>query len=176
MKKAQVKFGETLAVIIVVYLMILVGSIWYNNINQRDLEKIFQDDQVNRAFEKYYFISNLDLLRVSQRGKLDATFDYHSLKTFYNFSKSDQGKEFIRTNLGEATIQLYLYNSSIFDSKNDIDEKINSFENFTLYNYSLQQRSNKEIFWSVIPVKDPLIRGGSNTYLGVLRVEIPFER
>lgn len=169
MKKSQVKFGETLAVIIVVYLIILVGSVWYNNINTKDLNKLHEDNQLNLAFEKYHFITNLDFIRISNRGKLDENFDYYSLKTFEDFAKN-QGQEFIRKNLGEAYIHLYLYNQSLFK-----DNDVKSFENFTLYNNSLGQNTQKEVFWGVIPIKNPINRDGT-TYFGILRVEIPFNR
>lgn len=167
MKKAQVKFGETFAVIIVVYIIIVIGSVWYNNINLGDLENLRQDDQVNRAFERYHFLTNLDLIRVSQRGIIENTYNIHSLRTFKNFSQNE-GSEYIRRNLGEANITLFLYNSSIYK-----DDDVLPFETIQIYNFSLTQREQREVFWSSIPVKDPTKRSNS-TYIGILRVEIPF--
>lgn len=167
MKKSQVKFGETFAVIIVVYLIILIGSVWYNGINKDQLEELNEKNQMNLAFEKYRFLSNLDVLMVSQKGRVGQSFDYHALKSFYNFSQSES-VDYLQRNLGEAYIHIYLYNFSVYsqDPENAI-----SYENFTLYNYTFDTRSSNEVFWSIISVENQV---EDKTSIGVLKMEFPF--
>jgi hypothetical protein len=87
MKKSQVKFGETIGIIIIVYIIVVLGFVWYNNTNTKSINEMFENDQRDRAFERYHFVMNLDLLHKSQRGFVDSEFDLNSLRAFSNFSK-----------------------------------------------------------------------------------------
>lgn len=144
-KKAQIKFGETFGVIIIVYLIIMVGMIWYNNINIKTINEMNQNNQKDMAFEKYYYITNSQFLHISQQGDVDQEFDLTSLKIFANYSKTPQGEEYIRKQLGESTITIELLNKNL-----------NSKQNLTIYNKTPAKTTNKEQFKTLIPVIDPI--------------------
>ena len=158
-KKSQIKFGETFGVIIVVYLLLMFGLIWYNNHNTDEIHKMQKEDQIKRALEKYYYVANSNLLRLSQKGDIDEEFDLISLRAFSNFSNQEPGKELVRKQLVESTITISLY-----------DKAFNSIENITIYNKTPSQKiEDKESFRTLLPVTDPI---NKTTYIGILSVTV----
>ncbi len=162
MKKAQVKFGETIGIIIIVYIIVVLGFVWYNNSNSKAINDIFEEDQRERSFERYHFVMNLDLLHKSQRGFVDSEFDLNSLRSFTEFSK-EEGREFVRSKLGDSKVTLNLY--SLNRSLGDVS--FDSIENLTLYNSTPDYEFQNEGFTSLIPVYDYATK---KTYLGILEV------
>ncbi|MCA9495907.1 MAG: hypothetical protein KC589_03110 [Nanoarchaeota archaeon] len=167
-KKAQVKFGETIGVIIIVYIIVMTGLMWYNNINSKDINKLKYNNQQELAFEKYYYIANLDLIHLSQKGIIDKEYDINALYTMYNFSISKKGREFLRNQLGESIITLELYRNNELETKTP-------YEIITLYNNTPKTQINgievKEIkeripFKTLIPVRD----NEGKTIIGILNI------
>lgn len=171
--KAQIKFGETIGILFIVYLVLMFGIMWYNGKNSDDIDELYIKDAQDRALEKYYFILYSDLLKTSQQGFQKNTFDMVSLIAFSNYSKTSQGSSFLQRRLGEGLITLKVYSSgSIFESQNV------AYEEIILYNNSPEFRENsqllrKQVFTSLLPVTDER-EGQRKTYLGILRVEVPF--
>lgn len=160
-KKSQIKFGETFAIIILVYIILVIGMVWYNNINTNSIKEMQENDLRDRSFEKYFYIVNSELLHVTSQGDVDEEFDLTSLEIFSNYSKSN--REFIRKQLGEATVIVELY-----------DKDFESIKNITLYdlryeNSNNKNRKNEERFKTLIPVKDTIKK---ETNIGILNVII----
>ncbi len=177
--KAQIKFGETIGILFIVYLVLMFGIMWYNDKNSDDIDELYVKDAQDRALEKYYFILYSDLLKSSQQGFQKNTFDMVSLIAFSNYSKSSQGFSFLQNRLGEGVITLKVYDSSqkIYE---DVDAQSSTldFQELVLYNNSPVFRENsqllrKQVFTSLIPVTDQR-EGKDKTNVGVLRVEVPF--
>ena len=162
-KKGQVKFGETFGIIFIVYIVLVIGFIWYNNINSKQVAQIFEDDQRDRAFERYYFITNLDMIHLSQRGYIDSDFDYYSLDIMQNYTQTDEGFEYFRSKLGESTITVNI-SSMNFSNSGVVFNHINYF---VLYNNTPKQDYNIEKFTTLIPIRDSL---NNKNYMGVLEV------
>jgi len=142
-KKAQVKFGESIGVIFIVFIVLMSGMIWYNKINTQSLNKIHNDNQNDLAFEKYYYLKELDLIHVSKRGIVEKELDLNSLLVFEDYSKSNIGKEYLRNRLGFAEIKI-----SIYDNQTSL--KLNSADlNITLYNNTPKS--------STVKIKEPII-------------------
>ena len=95
-KSAQVKFGETIGVIFIVYLVIVVGFIWYNNSNSKAITEMIEKQDKQGAFERYDYILKLNLIHKSELGYIDKEFDKTSLDAMANYSQSVTGKEFFR--------------------------------------------------------------------------------
>lgn len=168
--RAQIKFGETIGIIIIVYLVLILGLSFYNNSNNKDLQELLESDQEARAFEKYAYIMSSPMLYVSERGNVENEFDKLSFVAFENFSKNPQGREYLRRQLGEALITVEVYTSQNF-----LDGEINDVESFTLYNFTenLSLESNVEVFTSIIPIYDSI----NKTYeIGVLQIQTPVIR
>ncbi len=151
--KSQIKFGETIGVIIIVYIIIMVGLIWYNNINSKDLNEIYERDLNARSFEKYQFIVNLNLIHKSERGDIDEEFDMDSLIAMENFFRTDIGKEYLSKRLSFSTISVDVYNR---DSFNEI--RSDNIER-TITLYDVQPNENIEIlsipvYRTLIPIRD----------------------
>lgn len=155
-KKAQIKFGETFGIIILVYILIVAGMIWYNKVASNNIAEIQEKDNRDKAFEKYYYVINSDMLHKSQLGVTDEEFDLSSLKIFYEYSRSDENKEHIRKQIGESTILVEI-----------VDKDFNGIENLTLYNKTPTEIKTKESFKTLIPIEDPI---EDVTYIGKLTV------
>ena len=163
--KAQIKFGETIGVIIVVYIVIMVGLVWYNNVNMNDLSKLYEEDRKNLAFDKYYFIVNHHLLRQSEIGFIDERFDVVSLKNMEYYSMTT-GREYMNSNLGFANISVVILAQ---------DNLIERVDEITLYeNYPERSRiQSQETFRTLIPIRDETL---GITQVGVLEVRVPILR
>ncbi|MDA3854754.1 MAG: hypothetical protein PF569_00745 [Candidatus Woesearchaeota archaeon] len=160
-KKSQIKFGETFAIIILVYIILVIGMVWYNNVSTNSIKEMQENDLRDRSFEKYSYIVNSEFLHVTSQGDIDEEFDQVSLEIFSNYSKSN--KEFIRKQLGEATVIVELY-----------DKNLKSIKNITIYdlrydNSNNENRKNEERFKTLIPVKDTI---NKETNIGILNVII----
>ncbi len=161
-KKAQIKFGETFGIIILVYIMFVSGMVWYNSVNSNSILEMQERDKIDRAFEKYYYVVNLDLLHVSEQGNVDQEFDLVSLRNFYNYSKTNDAREIVRRQLGDSLVRIQILDK--------VGDKFKIVENITLYNNSLDESDVKlkENFKTVVSVSDPITNDISLAYLEVI--------
>jgi len=155
-KRSQIKFGETIGVIIIVYIILMIGLVWYNNINAKDLEEMRLNDLNDRAFEKYYYLVNLDLIHVSKRGNVDEEFNLESIRILSNYSKTKAGNLFLKNQLSDSLVEIKVFN---FSSNNNYDLST-PVENITLFNST---PADKEIisvdkFRTLIPIRDDIER------------------
>lgn len=155
-KKAQIKFGETFGIIILVYILIVAGMVWYNKVATNNIAEMQEQDNKDKAFEKYYYIVNSDLLHKSELGDVDEEFDLTSLKIFSEYSSQSENKEYIRRQIGESTVLVEI-----------VDKDFNSIENITLYNKTPKEILGGEGFKTLIPVVDPI---NDVTHIGKLTV------
>ena len=155
-KKSQIKFGETFAIIILVYILIVAGMVWYNNSNSKKISLMQEEDKKDKAFEKYYYIVNSDLLHKSEQGDVDEEFDLISLRVFSTYTVNDVNNEHIRKQIGESTVKLEIVNRDF-----------ESVENFTLYYKTPNKINGQEGFKTLIPVYDSV---NKETYIGKLTV------
>lgn len=154
--KAQVKFGESIGVIIIVYILLIIGSIWYSKINNSDLNNIIEENQKNIAFEKYYYFVNYPYIHKSQMGIIDGgKYDLLSLRVFSNFSKINIGKQMLKDQLGHSLIQIKIFNRTNYNL-------VNYEENIVLYNYSYNESNYKSVdtnpYTTIVSVYDPIER------------------
>ncbi len=167
--KAQIKFGETFGVMIIVFILLIVGVVWYNNINTKSIIEIQTQDKYDRAFEKFDYIKNLDLIHVSQRGIIDEEIDYNSLKVLEKYSKTKDGDEYLSNHLGKCTITINIYNySTIYEGNLS-----NPSETIILYNSTYPQTTTiKEniILTTLLPITN---QQENRNDIGVLKVIVP---
>lgn len=163
MRKSQIKFGETFGIIIIVYIIIISGFVWYNNENSKDVRSILRNDKVERSFEVYYSIVNNDLLRVSQRAVIDDEFDLVGLRAFADFAKNE-GKTYLRTRLGESDVVIHLYDySSVYTGT------FTPYESLILYSNAPTEDADKEVFRTMVPVVNLI---DERNDLGILEVTV----
>jgi hypothetical protein len=182
MKKSQIKFGETFAVIIIVYLVLVVGVSWFNNSNNKELRELYEEDQIQKSFEKFHYVNTLDIIRVSRGGNVEEELDYNSLivfASFNNYTLNPENTNSIFANqLGTAKIEIEIYE---YDPLKDIDvEPFNNLvlinnnerivgENYLLlYNNTPENYQNSYIFKNLVSVRDQVAK---KTYIGVMTVE-----
>lgn len=171
-KKSQIKFGETIAIIIVVYIVLMTSLVWYNNSNKKDITAMYEQDQSERAFEKYTYIESLDLIHISERGITDNEFDKNSLIALQNYTKTKTGKEQLRKQLGNTQVTIRIYNySGISDFK--------SYLNLTLYNNTPQDFNTNRLNYDIINYKTLVSVVDTNekrTDIGLLEISVFVEK
>ena len=176
-KTGQIKFGETIGVIIIIYFIVTFGLIWYNSINTDSIKELSDKDKQNRAFEKYYFIVNSNLVHISQRGYIDKEFDLYSLKTMQEYSKTKEGKLYLDNYLGNSKIQVLVFDKNFQNSNVDINSPTKHFDSnnipiknlLILYDNKPSNNINtiKQTHKTLIPIRDEVSK---TTYLGILEV------
>lgn len=159
----QVQFGEAIGVIMIVYIVLVVGFVWYNNSNSKAIAEEMAKQQKEKAFEKYDYVLKLNLIHKSELGYIDQEFDKTSLEAMANYTLSKDGKEFFRQKLGTSKIEFQLY---------DID--LNSISNITVYNNTPKDEfGGNDVEYKISPYRTlvPVYDGVDKTsYLGVLEV------
>ena len=146
-KKAQVKFGETIGIIIIVYIVIMIGLLWYNDVNSDSLDELYTKDQKSRGFEKYYHITNNHMLREAQQGYIDEEFNLESIYAMSIFSQSKNGSDYLDKFLGYSSVSIKYYDINlenpkvigIYSNYPGSDEVI--FDTFESYNDATSSRS-----------------------------------
>ena len=156
-RSAQVKFGETIGVIFIVYLVIVVGFVWYNNSNSKAIDEQLEKQRSELAFEKYDYILKLNLLHKSELGYIDQEFDKTSIESMANYSLSASGREHFRKKLGTSRVDFYLY-----------DINMDSVSNITVFNNTpVNQTFKQTSYKTLVPVYDGIEK---TSYVGVLEI------
>ncbi len=119
-RRAQVKFGETIGIVFIVYIVFVMGLSWYNSSNDKDFQEMFENDQREQSFEKYYFIVNHPFLHDSKRGIVQTTFDTVSLEAFEGYKETAVGENYLRDRLGDAEIVLEIYTRDYFEDLENV--------------------------------------------------------
>ncbi|MFW6286060.1 MAG: hypothetical protein ACOC16_02965 [Nanoarchaeota archaeon] len=157
--KSQIKFGETFAIIFIVFILLMFALLWYNNSNTKDIKRIQAEDERNRALNQYNFVVNSNLLRVSYYGDIDEEYDLVSLKVFENFTKGEDGKKFMNQKLSNSYVFIEIY-----------DKDFNPIDNITLFNQTPRgEIESIDTFKTLFPVYDPITK---NTHIGILGVRV----
>ena len=146
-RKSQVKFGETFGIIIIVYFVIIAGFSWYNKENNKSINEMLANDKFERAFEIYYFVVNMDLIHVTERGVVDDELDINGLRAFEKFAAKPENKEYLRKQLAESSVKM-----SIFTSETIHEGDFNVDETLILYNNTPEIVGDVEIFRTLLPV------------------------
>ncbi len=180
-KAGQVKFGETIGIIFIVYILIMVGFTWYNSITQDDFAELQEDVDREAVFDKYNFIVQSSFLRKSQGTDTENVMDYRSFMAFYNYSQTEDGKRFLRSRLGEGMISIYFYEvndqSQLVGVDLDGENGFNKVEDtLVIYNYTRDDGSRlrkQENVLTTFPV-DFSYRKEKLTRVGVLSLQSYF--
>ncbi len=180
-KAGQVKFGETIGIIFIVYILIMVGFTWYNSITQDDFAELQEDVDREAVFDKYNFIVQSSFLRKSQGTDTENVMDYRSFMAFYNYSQTEDGKRFLRSRLGEGMISIYFYEvndqSQLVGVDLDGENGFNKVEDtLVIYNYTRDDGSRlrkQENVLTTFPV-DFSYRMEKLTRVGVLSLQSYF--
>jgi hypothetical protein len=146
-KSSQIKFGETIGVILIVYVIILLGFSWYNSITNDRIIELEEQNVKFRNNEKFDYVLNLELLRLKNRGSIQKEFDYYSLIAFEDYTKNKNGEGFGKTkeNLGYAIVKV-----NILGSNFGVEESIVLFDNQLEDDKIESQKSYKVI----VPIRD----------------------
>lgn len=168
-KSAQVKFGETFAILIVVYFAFVFGAQFYIS----GLEKSFEESRIKtqdtQALERLDLVLNYPLFLHSKSNSKELTFNELNIEAFSNLDNLTKNSIF-----KDSEIIIELYDISF----NEVEQKIEftpSTNSITLHNNTQKFFKNSKFtgkriipHTSVINVYNPK---DDSTKLGILRVK-----
>ncbi len=171
LKKTQIKIGETIGVVFIVYLIVFFGGSWFLSSQNKSNQEFKETQALIKAYNIYNYVINHPFLRVTITGIIeeDQKLNYLALKTFSNFTnKSIQNELYYKNKLGDSLITINLYNYT--------GSKLVNFENYTLYN-NTKKYSNKKYIGSkniinAINIYDP---SNKKVYFGTINVKVFYD-
>ncbi|RLE48361.1 hypothetical protein DRJ25_00030 [Candidatus Woesearchaeota archaeon] len=107
MKKAQMRVLESVAVLIVFFILMVIGSSVYFGMQNSKLKKdrvVFEDSEALRALVKLQSLPELDCSFASAH--TINCFDLFKLQAFSNLTKSESAQEFYYPLFGDAVISV----------------------------------------------------------------------
>lgn len=156
MKRAQIQSGESIAVIIIVFIMIVVGIAFFYGNRTNEIQ-----DQAERA-------KSLDAvavaLRVQALNEVKCIRSSSTTNTCLDYERVKAMSEILSNEFGEE----YAYYYNIFrDSRITIRTVYPEEEEIIMYDYNGNKNSSSTVFMP-ISVLDPVTE---NSFLGVLEVK-----
>lgn len=161
LKQGQVQNMETISVTIIIIILIVLGLVYFADLQFLSVESQIEEQQRQRAISIAQSAANMDEVSCVQFAAPSPNcMDYHSIKSM-NASMSDESfEDYYFPLFGFSTIEVEIY-------KDDP-------ENHTLYNVSREQ--NSSAFRRTLPIlieNDIETRsGGIGRYVGELRVTV----
>jgi hypothetical protein len=164
-RKAQIKMGESVAVMVVFFILLMFGFSFYSKMQQnsynREMEKQNQL-KVLQISQKASYIPELQC--TIQNVQFDNCFDLQKVGHFFDLTEKTQEYIYYYNLFGNSLI----YIEQIFPEPK---------KNYTIYNGSLGDVANAsfDVLSSNVPVS--LFNASSNYYsIGILRINSYFER
>ena len=156
-KKAQVKFGETFAIMIVVYFAFIFGAQFYIGSLESSFEESFLQTQDTQALERLDFALNYGPFLNSEQNSKTLEFNKLNIEAFANID--ERTKQTIFKN-SEITLTIY---TSGFDEIFQVNEIKNIDEIISIYNNSQSFYDESNTFTgkriiphsSIVTVYDP---------------------
>jgi hypothetical protein len=156
MKKGQVQLGESIAVIIIVIIMLIIGISFWARISSSDTEKILTDAQELSVIEIANSVSEFSELKCfdSNVNKVKC-LDYYKLKAMSNLTNSS------------PEIREY-YNNYFRNSKITVQMLYPEQENITIYDAKLNSSSKTLLIPIPVNVKNYITQ---EVFYGLILVE-----
>lgn len=113
-KRAQVKMGETIAILFIFFILLIIGAVFYMNLQRttvyRDIEQAYE----LRAVELSQIISFMPELQCTEANVVKPScFDIHKMQALSQIAQSDFGLLLYDREFGETKIEiLVVYPSS----------------------------------------------------------------
>lgn len=104
---AQIKFGETFAVLIVVFFAFIFGAQFYVSSLENSFEESLRERQQTQALERLEFTLNYDAFLRRSLNNQERTYDLLSIEAFSNLDNLTKNRIF-----RESEIVVRLYNST----------------------------------------------------------------
>jgi len=106
-KDAQVKMGETVAIMFVFFLLLIVGAVFYMNLQRTTVTREIGEAQEMRAVEIAQIISFLPEAQCTESNVIKAScFDLYKLRGLAKVASTPQGINLYSNEFGTTTINL----------------------------------------------------------------------
>ncbi len=163
LKTAQIKIGEVIGIIFVVYLMLMFALSWFSKSSSETIAEMRERDAVNEAYDIFNFILNNPNLQYKVRGLTESshTLDLINLMTLSRNIKNH--REYYPRKLGYSEIVIDLY-----DFRNPSSPYVNRI---VVYNNTKKDLVNKKVYFNLMNVYSPL---NKTFYLGVMKVSVSY--
>lgn len=161
MKKAQIKMGETIAVLVIFFFLLIFGFAFYVKVQEKFFEEQHSKQLNLKALQITQKASYLPELQCSvQNIQFDNCFDVHKINSFYSIIRNNM------TLIGD-------YYEIFGFSKIYIQEIYPGNDTYMIYNNTLQNATgNRQIVSLESRVPISLFNGKKNTWaIGVLNAK-----
>ena len=153
-KKAQIKMGETIAIMFIFFILLIVGAVFYMNMQRTTVQQDISQAYELRAVELAQVISFLPEAQCTESNVVKAScFDIYKLIGLSNVTSTPEGLNLYEREFGTTTIRLV----TIYPDK----------ANYTLYDNKLKD------FKSAPITRIPLMLFNTTSdkyYFGVLEI------
>jgi hypothetical protein len=106
-KRAQIKMGETIAIMFVFFVLLIVGAVFYMNLQRTTVKREIAEAYELRAVELAQIISFLPEAQCTESNVVKAScFDIYKMIGLSNVSASPKGKTLYSREFGTTTIKL----------------------------------------------------------------------
>lgn len=168
-KSSQIKFGETFAILIVVFFAFIFGAQFYVS----SLEDSFEESRIQRedtqSLERLEFVLNYDPFLHSTNNNKEKKYNLLNIEAFSDLDRRVKNNIF-----GNSEIVVYLYNISFEPFSQEVVFNQATVSQISLFNNTAQfydengeLTANRIIPHSaIINVYDPRTK---NTFVGILR-------
>ena len=156
MKKAQVKMGETIAILFIFFILLIVGAVFYMNMTRVSVSRDISEFKEQKAVELSQIISFLPEVRCTEANVAEAgCFDLYKLIAMSEISKTPEG--------------MFVYNREFETTKINIKVLYPVHANWTIYE---RQKGN---FTSASTMNIPISlynASADSYYFGLLEVTV----
>lgn len=106
-KKAQIKMGETIAILFIFFILLIIGAVFYMNIQRSSIGQDIQQAYELRAVELTQIISFLPELQCTEANVVKAScFDEHKLLALADVASTADGLFLYDREFGEVKIDI----------------------------------------------------------------------
>jgi hypothetical protein len=132
-KKAQVRMGETIAILFIFFMLLVVGAVFYVRIKSVSVSRDISEFQDVRAVELSQTISFLPEFQCTEVNVVEPScFDVYKLLAMETVSQEPENKAFYLRELGQVLIEVF----KVYPPGGVIVPYNNSPGNFTLASQS----------------------------------------
>jgi hypothetical protein len=158
-KKSQLKIMETVFILIIFFILLMIGLIFYSNIEANSLAKINELDQQRNMLKFAISISNFPELSCTELTSelSEGCFDLYKIRVFSQLREDDEFKRDMILNYFD------LFGDSVITIREVFPDKAE----FMIFNKTLD--GSKDIKYSFIPVivRDPADKKDIFAYLEI---------
>jgi hypothetical protein len=106
-RRAQIKMGETIAIMFIFFILLIIGAVFYMNVQRSAVKREISEAYELRSVEISQIISFLPEVQCTESNVVKAScFDLYKMIALSNITQTAQGLRFYSREFGTTTIRL----------------------------------------------------------------------